>query len=78
MEHSRRPLKSGEGLVQIGCVLASDLCLNDHIRRAACEISDQLKYLLLMQRKMGESERNLYLKMNLMYCFSLSFGYKDK
>lgn len=58
MEHSRRPLKSGEGLVQIRCVLACDLCLNDHIRRAACEILDQLKYILLMQRRMGGNERN--------------------
>lgn len=43
MEHSRRALESGEGLIQVWFVLASGLCLNDHIREAA--LGFQLNYL---------------------------------
>lgn len=42
VEHSRRALKSREGLVQVGFMLASGLCLNDHIREAASGILAKL------------------------------------
>ena len=71
MEHSRRALEGGEGLVQVGFVLASGLCLNDHIREAACGISAKLPITYCECKEKGGRERKTGIKSKFKVLFPL-------